>query len=112
MRWPELVPEAVCTTPITVHLDASGIHEDGSPKAGRTIATMCNFQQKSKWSMDGERRLVQLQATALFRGDIAPELEALAGTVTTKDGGTWVIHSSSRARNPDGTVNYTCLELM
>lgn len=55
---------------------------------------------------------MQLQATALFRGDIAPELEVLVGTVTTKNGGSWVIHSSSRARNPDGTVNYTCLELM
>ena len=109
MRWPELVPETVCTTPITVNLDASGINEDGSPKAGQTIETMCNFQQKSKWSMDGERRLLQLQATALFRGDIAPELEVLVGTVTTKNGGSWVIHSSSRARNPDGTVNYTCL---
>ena len=112
MIWPKLVPDAVSTTSITVHLEFSGINEDGSPKTGRTIEAMCNFQQKNKWIMDGERRLMQLQATALFNGDIAPDMEIMAGTVTTKNGGTWMIHSSSRARNPDGTVNYTSLELV
>lgn len=112
MKWPELVPDAVCRTPITIQLEAEGVNEDGSPKTGDTIKTKCNFQQKSKWIMDEERRLIQLQATALFNGDIAPELETLAGTVTLEGGASWIIHTASRARNPDGTVNYTCLELI
>lgn len=70
------------------------------------------FSKKTNGSWMGERRLMQLQATALFNGDIAPDMEIMAGTVTTKNGGTWMIHSSSRARNPDGTVNYTSLELV
>lgn len=111
MIWPRLVPASVCRTPITIRLEL-GINEDGSPKTGRTIQAMCNLQQKSKWVMDAERRLIQLQATALIDGDIAPELEALAGTVTVESGASWTIYASSRARNPDGTVNYTSLELM
>ena len=34
MKWPELVPDAVCHTPITIRLEAGGINEDGSPIAG------------------------------------------------------------------------------
>ena len=113
MKWPELVPDAVCRTSITIRLEAGGINEDGSPKEGRTIKTKCNLQQKSRWNMNEERRLIQLQVIALFNGDIAPELETLAGTVTIDGSGdSWIIYAGSRARNPDGTVNYTSLELM
>ena len=112
MKWPELVPDTICSTPMTVRLDAEGINEDGSPKSGRIIDAMCNFQQKSKWSMDAERRLVQVQATAMFNGDIAPDMDTLSGTASVNSGAIWTIHASSRARNPDGTVNYTCLELV
>lgn len=112
MKWPELVPDKICTTPVTVQLESPGVNEDGSPKYGRTIQAMCNYSLKSKWSMDAERRLIKLQATALFNGDIAPEMEVLAGTVSVNGRVAWTIHAGSRARNPDSTVNYTCLELI
>lgn len=112
MKWPKLVPDAVCRTTITIRLEEEGVNEDGSPKTGGVIKTMCNLQQKSRWSMNEERRLIELRATALFNGDIAPELETLAGTVEIEGGASWVIHAAGRSRNPDGTVNYTCLELI
>ena len=113
MVWPKLVPDAVCTTPITVHLEMPGINEDGSPRRGPTISTVCNYSEAAKWTMDADRRLIQLQAVALINGDIAPDLDTLSGTVTIGGGSTTrVIRAASRARNPDGTVNYTRLELM
>ena len=88
MKWPELVPDSVCTIPVKIQFE------------------------KSKQVLDQERRLVQLQATALFNGDIAPGLDISGEAVI--NGGTVIrrIYSSSRARNPDGTVNFTKLELM
>lgn len=113
MKWPELVPDAICTTPVTIHLEADGVNEDGSQKSGKTIQAMCNYQRSGKWTIDDERRLIQLQSTALFNGDIAPELETLVGTITVGDSANvWAIHSYCRARNPDGTVNFTRLEVI
>ena len=31
MMWPVLVPDAVCTTPVTIRLELPGINEDGTP---------------------------------------------------------------------------------
>ena len=113
MMWPVLVPDAVCTTPVTIRLELPGINEDGTPREGRVSEAMGNYAEANKWIMDAERRLIRLQAAVLLNGDIAPELETLSGTVTVAGSDTpRVIQSAARARNPDGTVNYTRLELM
>lgn len=39
MKWPELVPDSMCNTPITI-LFEDGINEDGSPK--KTVILMAN----------------------------------------------------------------------
>ena len=111
MKWPELVPDSVCTIPVKIQFE-DGINEDGSPKKAVLFEGNCNYSENSKQVLDQERRLVQLQATALFNGDIAPGLD-ISGEVVI-NGGTVIrrIYSSSRARNPDGTVNFTKLELM
>ena len=111
MRWPELVPDAVCTTPAKVQFE-SGIEEDGSPRKIILYDGMCNYSEHAKQVLNAERQLIQLQASALFNGDIAPGKE-LSGEVEL-NGGEIIrrIYSASRARNPDGTVNFTQLELM
>ena len=53
---------------------------------------------------------VRCGGTALFDGDIAPGRTVLAGTVTAGSR-VWRIVRSCRGRDPDGTVNYTKLEL-
>ena len=63
--------------------------------------------------MTAEKQLVQLNAQALFDGDICPgedisgEIVVHAGSVISRR-----IYRFSRGRNPDGTVNFTCLELI
>lgn len=110
MRWPQLVPVRACTIPITVHL-TQGEGEDGVPREVRTIQAKCNYSEKSRQVLDDQRRLVQLAASALFPGDLAPELPQLEGWVEVM-GASREIYRAARGRNPDGTVNFTQLELM
>lgn len=102
----------MCTTPITVSI-TNGITEDGAPNVVDTWEGSCNYSEKQKQILDAERRLITLEATALFPGDIFPGREKLEGNVVIGTGAiTWTIYRGARARNPDGTVNFTQLELM
>lgn len=109
MKWPRLVPLRACQTPCTVIL-TDGVGEDSTPKVAATLTLKCNWQDKPKQVLNAERQVIHLSGTALFDGDIAPQLDILAGTVEIY-GKTWAIHQGSKCRNPDGTVNYTRLEL-
>ena len=108
--WPRLVPPRVCKTPCVVVL-TDGTGEDGAPLEKARLELKCNWQDKPKQVLNAERQLIQLAGMALFDGDIAPELEILAGEVEIY-GRLWTIHQGSKCRNPDGSVNYTRLELM
>lgn len=110
MKWPELVPPAVCRVPIAVTL-TNGNDEDGAPRVAVMVETMCNYNGKGGWSVDERHQAVRYTASALFPGDIAPELVHLTGWADVL-GARLTIHAADRARNPDGTVNYTRLELM
>ena len=109
-NWPKLVPPGVCKTPVEITL-TDGIDEDGAPAVVRTISTHCNYNGGGGWTVDEKRQAVRYSAAALFCGDIAPELPRLMGWVDVL-GVRMTIHAARRARNPDGTVNYTRLELI
>lgn len=108
--WPRLVPPRVCKTPCVVTL-TDGTGEDGAPKVAAKLELKCNWQDKPKQVLNAERQVIQLSGTALFDGDIAPQLDVLAGEVEIY-GEAWTIYRGSKCRNPDGAVNYTRLELM
>ena len=110
MKWPRLVPPAVCGTPCSVML-TDGVGEDGAPKEAARLKLKCSWQDKPRQILNAERQLIQLCGTALFDGDIAPQLNILTGSVEIY-GKAWSIHSGTKCRNPDGSVNYTRLELM
>lgn len=113
LKWPQLVPSQACCTPITVQLQ-TGLNLDGTPKQETIFEGKCNYSEKSRQVMNAERQLIQLNACALIPGDIAPGRD-IAGEVVIRGAGAEtvrVIYSASRARNPDGTVNYTQLELV
>lgn len=111
MKWPQLVPTSVCTTPIKFVV-TDGINEDGTPKQVTVFEGKCNYSEKSKSILDAERRLITLKATALVPGDIAPGKDIVGNAVINGGEVTRRIYESSRGRNPDGTVNFTQLELM
>lgn len=121
--WPRLVRPELCVSAAAVVL-TDGENPDGSPRVaarlerncrlerdeGRGITPNRDFGDGSRRSADTERLEDQGGATALFDGDLAPQLPMLAGTVTA-EGRVWKISRGYRARDPDGRVNYTRLTL-
>ncbi|MGN1030096.1 MAG: hypothetical protein ACI4PQ_00670 [Butyricicoccaceae bacterium] len=112
MKYPPLVPKACCQTPIRVVLYQEGIDEDGAPLAALEINTTCNWQDSAKIIRTSETHCVQLSGVALFPGDLCPKLAVISSGRVTAFGGERTIFRGSKARNPDGTVNYTRLELI
>lgn len=111
MKWPELVPDSICNTPIQI-LFEDGINEDGSPKKTVIFDGKCNYSEKARQILNAERQLIQLQAVALLNGDIAPGKDISGEAIISNGHVIRRIYASSRGYNPDGTVNYTRLELM
>ena len=59
-----------------------------------------------------EKKLVQVIGTAMFPGDIAPDLPSLSGGTLTVFGQERRIERGCKNRNPDGSVNYCSLEVV
>lgn len=110
MKYPELVPDKICTTACTVY-QSSGLNRDGSKKRTVVFDGNCFYSEKSHQKLNAEKQLITLSATALFNGDIAPNSAVIDGYVKINEI-EYKIYSSEKAKNPDGTVNYTRLELM
>lgn len=73
---------------------------------------MCNFQDRAKTILTAEKKLVQITGTALFSGDIAPDMQSLSGGTLTVFGQERRIEQGCKNRNPDGTVNFCSLEVV
>lgn len=112
MRYPCLVPKKLCKTEIHVHLESEELTNLGEPKYTADLDLTCNFQDRAKTILTAEKKLVQITGTALFPGDIAPEMPSLSGGTVTVLGETRQIVQGTKNRNPDGTVNYCTLEVM
>lgn len=107
MKYPCLVLKSVCTTPITITVYQEGLSEDGEP-----LKALGNYQDKAKTVLTADKQLVQLSAQAYFIGDIAPELSTLSNGEVIVNGVRRKIYQGEKARNPDGTINYTRLDLI
>ena len=73
---------------------------------------MCNFQDRAKTILTAEKKPVQITGTALFSGDIAPDMPSLSGGTLTVFGQERRIEQGCKNRNPDGTVNFCSLEVV
>ena len=112
MNYPKLVRAKDCKTDINVVLYSEDITEDGEPIIALNEDLTCNYQDKAKKVLTAEKAIIQLTAKAYFVGDIAPDLAVISGGYVTVYGETRRIYQGTKARNPDGTVNYTELEIM
>lgn len=107
MRYPCLISKRFCRTNIALELNREGLNEYGEPLQTIHYEGTCNYQDKAKTILTAEKKLIEITGSALFPGDICPELPVITG-------GSAKIHDVQRrilegrkARNPDGTVNYT-----
>ena len=88
-------------------MEQEGLNEYGEPLEPVTYSGKCNYQDKAKTVLTTEKKLVQITGTALFSGDICPELPVISGGSAEVFGMKRRILEARKARNADGTVNYT-----
>ena len=111
MKWPSLVPDKVCTTPIHIKIEDTGLSEEGEPVIVLDEDLKCNFQDQAYKVLTAEQKLVTLSGKVYFNGDIAPMLPEISGGEAEVFGMKRKLYKGTKARNPDGSVNYTLLEL-
>lgn len=107
MEWPCLILPAWCQTDISLFFEREGLNAYGEPLDRVEFVGKCNYQDKAKRVLTAEKKLVEITGSALFPGDICPDLPVLAGGEAVVFGVTRRILEGRKARNPDGTVNYT-----
>ena len=112
MRYPCLILKSVCKTKISLTIYKEGISEDGEPQTAVEYSGFCNYQDSAKTVLTSEKKLVQISAQAYFIGDIAPELAVISGGEAVIFGEKRRILQGMKARNPDGTVNYTRVDMI
>lgn len=88
-----------------VHLESEELSNLGKPLYTFDSDLVCNFQDRAKTVLTTEKKLVQITGTALFPGDIAPDMPSLSGGTITVFGQERRIEQGCKNRNPDGTVN-------
>ena len=59
-----------------------------------------------------KKKTVEITGTAMFDGDIAPDMAVISGGTVEVFGEKRRIERGMKARNPDGSVNYTRLEVV
>lgn len=96
---------------MTVYRENS-LNRDGSPKRTVIFESKCICNEKTKQKITAEKQIITLSDGALLNGDIAPDFDIITGEIQLKSGVKRRIYASEKAKNPDGTVNYTRLELI
>lgn len=107
MKYPCLVPKWMCKTEILLEFDWEGLNEYGEPLDPVRYSGKCNYQDKAKTVLTAEKKLIEVTGSALFPGDICPDLPVISSGYASVFGAKRQILQGTKARNPDGTVNYT-----
>lgn len=107
MKYPCLVPKRLCKTDIVLEIEQEGINEYGDPLQCLKYTGKCNYQDGGKRIFTNDKKVIQITGKALFPGDICPKLPVITAGTAKIFGVTRRIVKGTKARNPDGTVNYT-----
>lgn len=111
MKWPCLIDKRACKTPIELTLEQEGLNEYGEPLATYTYNGVCNYQDIARTTYTTDKKVVEISGRCYFVGDICEELPAISGGSAIIYGVRRDIVSARKARNPDGSVNYTEVNL-
>ena len=93
-------------------LDTEEVNEDGEPAEKIKYEGKCNYQDKAKRIFTDEKKIIEISGTALFPGDICPELPVISGGTAVVFGKERRIYQGTKGRNPDGSVNFTEVQLV
>lgn len=130
MKFPSLVRPRFCKTPIYITLYGEGVTEDGAPNViyeRKEIypsdnlypkenlfgdCLYCNYQDKAKTVLTAQKKSVECSGVILINDDIAPHSPTISGGYVIINGVKRNIALGTKARNPDGTVNFTQLDVI
>jgi len=112
MKYPELVPDCVCRTDISLIIYTEGISEDGEPLTAFEFTGRCNWQNGAETRLTADKRLVTISGKASMNGDICPDISDISDGIVKVFGNEYRIFRGFKARNPDGTVNFTHIEVI
>ncbi len=107
MKYPCLIPEQLCRTDISMEIEQEGLNEYGEPMEMVSYTGRCNYQDRAKTIYTEQKKQVLITGKALLPGDICPELPAISGGHAIVFGKKRRIAQGTKARNPDGSVNFT-----
>ena len=107
MKYPCLIPEQLCRTDISMEIEQEGLNEYGEPMEMVSYSGRCNYQDRAKTIYTEQKKQVLITGKALLPGDICPELPAISGGHAIVFGKKRRIAQGTKARNPDGSVNFT-----
>ena len=79
MKYPCLVPKRLCKTDIVLVMEQEGRDKYGEPLPCFEYSGKCNYQDKAKTIFTADKKMVQITGSALFPGDICPELPVISG---------------------------------
>lgn len=107
MKYPELVPDWACRTPITLTIYGEELDEDGAPVILADISLLCNYQDGGKTLYTADHKRIEVSGRAYFNGDIIPGIPNITAGQAVIFGEKRSIYKGYKRRNPDGTVNHT-----
>ncbi|WP_411337222.1 hypothetical protein [Ruminococcus gauvreauii] len=107
MKYPCLVPKRLCKVPVHLEIEPEGLNKYGEPLDTIIYDGTCNYQDKARTILTTDKKLVEITGSALLPGDICPELPVISGGTATIYGAKRRIQQGTKARNPDGSCNYT-----
>ncbi len=107
MKYPCLIPEQLCRTDISMEIEQEGLNEYGEPMEMVSYTGRCNYQDRAKTIYTEQKKQVLITGKALLPGDICPKLPAISGGHAIVFGKKRRIAQGTKARNPDGSVNFT-----
>lgn len=135
MKYPKLVPPRLCNAQVHITF-FGGLNMEGVEEKIGEYEGKCNLSAKTRHTVTENKRIITVEAVALFDGDIIPYLSNPAGEMTIaevfplecedgerletesddavtlcRQGNPYRISRISKERNPDGTVNFTKVEL-
>jgi hypothetical protein len=110
MKYPKLVRGA--KTPVHVVIESEHTNEFGEREILLSDDFKCNYQDTAKINYTAQKQSSQVTGAIYIDGDILPDVAVIAAGYVKIFGERREIKSGCKARNFDGSVNYTRLDVI
>lgn len=110
MKFPKLVRNP--KTPVRVLIESEEPNEFGEREVLLDESFLCNYQDAATVKYTADKQSSEVTGTIYIDGDIAPGVSVIARGLVEIFGETRKIGKGAKARNLDGSVNYTRLDVV